>query len=74
MQEIDYFEIVVSRYHDEIVARIQFANGDKLEQSALYSLAEINNILMLWKMGELMGSFAMNCKLSEKFRFQIFEG
>lgn len=74
MKEIDYLEIIVSRFHDEIVARIQFANGDKLEQSPLCSLAEINNILTLWKMGELIASFAMNCKLSEKFRFQIFEG
>lgn len=73
MTEIDYFEIEVSKYHDDIVARIQFVNNGEVEQSSLYSINELNNIITLWAMGELLGSFAIGTKLAKQFKFQIFQ-
>ncbi|OXE36920.1 MAG: hypothetical protein CGW95_04870 [Phenylobacterium zucineum] len=71
-KEVEYFEIEISTYHGEPVGRIQFHNNGELEQSSLYSMNEINNIIQLWRMDELMGGFAIGTKLADKYHFQIF--
>lgn len=72
MKTIDYYEIELSTYHDEIVGSIQFELDGVVERSQLYNLAEINNILALWRMGELKGSFGVGTVLAEDAKALLF--
>lgn len=67
MKIIRHFEIVLSTYHNEIVGRIRTDS----EESALYSMPEINNIIALWRMGELYGSFGIGSELASDSTFAI---
>lgn len=51
-------------YHNEIVGRLIFKNekGEQ-EESNLYSLSEIENIVSLWQAGCLQGSFGIGSML-----------
>lgn len=69
--EVNYIEIVISTYHGDINARIRYTINNQLHESALYSLREINNIIVLWRMGELSGSFAIGHTLVKDFQFQL---
>jgi hypothetical protein len=53
MKTVHSFTIKTSLYHAQMIGRI-VADG---EESALYSLPELANIIKLMKMGGLMGSF-----------------
>lgn len=72
MKTIDYYEIEIGTYHGEPVGRLQYHNQGVLDCSNLYTMQELNNILMLWRMGELKGSFAIGSKLADNAAFQIF--
>lgn len=75
MHEIDYYEIEFKNYHGQIMGRIRFVNKEnKKEESNLYSISELNQILTNWKTGKLLGSFAIGTKLSKNHNFQIFQG
>ena len=67
MKTISDYSITLSTYHDEIVARLSFDD----QESNLYSLAELCNIVELWKMGDLCGSFAIGTILSDKASFTM---
>lgn len=67
MRTISEYQITLSNYHDEFVARLSFEG----QESNLYSLVELCNILELWKMGALCGSFAIGTILSDKARFTM---
>ena len=69
---VKYYEIVIKQYHKDIVARIRYAFNGELIESQLYSIAEINNILLLWHMNGLKGSFGLH-PLSPNAQFQIVE-
>ena len=71
--KIEYYEIVIKQYHNDIVARIRYSLGDYVHESALYSVPEINNILALWRMGELCGSFGIGDTLSPNATFQMVQ-
>ncbi len=71
MKTVNYFEVVLSAYHDDVVARIRFTADGAVHESALYSIPEINNIITLWRMGELLGSFAMGYNLASNYSFQM---
>lgn len=71
MKTINYFEVVLSTYHDSVVARIQFTADGVVHESALYSIPEINNIVTLWRMGEMRGSFAVGYNLASNYSFQM---
>ena len=71
MKTISYFEVVLSAYHDDVVARIRFTADGAVHESALYSIPAINNIITLWRMGELCGSFAMGYNLASNYSFQM---
>ena len=72
---ITYFEIELSKYHDDICARIQYLNPktQEIEQSALYSVNEINNIVTLWKEDELLGGFGIGTVLAKDAGMCIFQ-
>ena len=65
---IKYYEIVITSYHGEPIGRIRLDTG---EESALYSIKELNNIIALMKQGVLLGSFAVDCILSDNATFQL---
>ena len=74
MNIIREYEIVVKIYHDEPVARIRYSvNGEK-EESNLYSLGEINNMVKMWEYDELLGSFGIGTKLERGARCTIVNG
>lgn len=60
MKTINYYEIEFQTYHGEIVGRI--IAGE--ESTSLYSLHELTNIICLWKMGKLCGSFGIGSILA----------
>ena len=68
---INYFEIVLNSYHGEIVGRIRYTADSEVCESGLYSLMELNSIIILWKNNNLLGSFAMGHQLSPDFTFQL---
>lgn len=67
--------IQLSTYHDSIVGRIVYTNpdNDRLEESSLYSLSEINNIITLWKMNKLCGSFAIGHSLADNASIELMQ-
>lgn len=71
MKMVCYFEVVLSTYHDSVVARIRFTADGAVHESALYSIPEINNIITLWRTGELCESFAMGYNLAWYYSFQM---
>ena len=71
MKTVNYFEVVLSTYHDSVLARIRFTANGAVHESALYSIPEINSIITLWRMGELCGSFAMGYNLASNYSFQM---
>jgi hypothetical protein len=66
MKIITEFTIELQIYHTEIVARLQYTDPDtkELQQSGLYSLREIENIIELWRDGYLMGGFGIGTRLA----------
>ena len=64
--EVNYIEIVISKYHDDIVARIRYEIEKEIFESALYSISEVNNILALWRDGSLCGSFGLGHKVAKE--------
>ena len=73
MKTVHYFEIVLSTYHDSVVARIRFTADGAVHESALYSIPEINNLITLWRMGEMCGSFAVGYNIASNYSFQMVE-
>lgn len=73
MKTVDYYEIELSTYHDEIVGSIQYECNGEVVRSQRYSVAEINNILALWRMGELTGSFGIGTVLAEDAKAILFK-
>lgn len=73
MKIINKLFLQFSTYHDSIVCRIVFTNPNtnKIEESSLYSLSEINNIISVWKSGELLGSFAIGCNLADNIIIEL---
>lgn len=69
---INYYEIVVKIYHDEPVARLRYYYGNEIIESNLFSIPEINNVLVLWRANELQGGFGIH-QLSENALFQIVQ-
>jgi len=70
MSTVVYYEIVVKLYHDEIIGRLRYVMHGELQESALYSLPELNNLLVLWRHNELSGTFGVH-PLSPTATFQI---
>lgn len=68
---VNYLEIVITVYHGEPCARLRYVLNNEVHESALYSLQEINNVLVLWRMNELQGAFAIGHTLAKNFQFQI---
>lgn len=73
MATVNYFEVVLKTYHDDIVARIRYLIDGELIESGLYSVGEINNIIEFWKQDALCGSFALGHKLSKRFTYQLVQ-
>lgn len=69
MNIIRHVEIELQIYHGEIVGRLR----TETEESSLYSLGELINIIRLWKMGELLGSFGMDSQLAEDASFGLIQ-
>lgn len=73
MKTITYYEIEFSTYQDEIVGSIQYEHSGEVVRSQRYSLAEINNILELWRIGELKGSFGIGTVLAKDAKAVLFQ-
>lgn len=75
MHKVNKIFIQLSTYHDSIVSRIVFINPstNKTEESGLYSISEMNNIITCWKLGELLGSFAIGCILVDNAQIELIE-
>lgn len=62
---VHQYTVQVQTYHDSIVGRLIYTRADgSTDESALYSMAELNNIVALWRMDALMGSFAIGATLA----------
>ena len=62
---IRHYSIELQTYHTEIVGRLQFNHPDHGHQeSGLYSIGELNNIVQLWQDNALCGSFAIGTTLA----------
>ena len=70
---LKHYEIILKRYHNETVARVAYTCNGEFHESQLYSISEINNIIRLWQMGELSGSFGINTILTKDASFQIID-
>lgn len=70
---IEYYEIVCSTYHSKAFLRLRFEHNGEMQESALYSPGQCQEIISLWKSGGLCGSFGIGTKLSETARFQLCE-
>ena len=56
---VNEYKIKISQYNSNIVARLSFLDEQgREEESALYSLDELTNIIQLWKVGHIVGLFA----------------
>lgn len=65
MHMIREYTLQFQTYHDEIVGRICFNDTQgQLQESALYSLPELQNIVSLWKGDQLLGSFGIGAQLA----------
>jgi hypothetical protein len=62
---VKHYTIELQTYHDEIVGRVCFTRDDGTrDESALYSISELNNIVQCWRVGGLLGSFAIGATLA----------
>lgn len=65
MMIVKTYTVELQTYHDEIVGRLIYRRADgSTDESALYSLGELNNIVALWRAGALLGSFAIGAALA----------
>ncbi len=72
MKTVHHYWIELQTYHDEIVGRLQYRDeAGALQESALYSLGELSNLVELWKTDGLLGSFGIDSVLSESAVFTI---
>ena len=71
MKIVHHVDFVCKVYHDEPAMRLRFFDEEEFQESSLYSVGEINNILAVWQMGGLKGSFATGTKLADNFSFQL---
>lgn len=71
MDIIRYYEIVIKTYHGEPVGRLRFERNGTPEESALYSIPELNNLILLLEQGAGLGSFAIGCQLEKGARFTL---
>lgn len=63
------YTIQLQTYHDEIIGRLCFNHPDTgLQESALYSIPELNNIVALWQDDALLGSFGIGTVLARDAR------
>lgn len=66
MQTVRHYWIELQTYHDEIIGRLQYHDEEGvLQESALYSLGELSNLVELWKADALLGSFGVGSILSQ---------
>ena len=68
---ITYYEIVMGVYHGEPVGRVRYSKGEDVIESGIYTPKELNNILMMWRSGDLAGSFGIGGRLAYDAAFQI---
>ena len=63
---VNHYAIELQTYHDSIVGRLCFTRDDgTTEESALYSVLELNSMVELWRMDQFLGSFAIGTRLSD---------
>jgi len=74
--ELGYYEIVFySRFANQY-GRIRFLkteDKESIEESQLYTVPELNEILSAWKREELMGSFGIGYKITGNTSFQLIQ-
>jgi len=68
---IHEYAIALQVYHDEIIGRLQFSKNGTIEESGLYSLPELQNIIALWQDDSLLGSFAIGTTLAKTATFTL---
>ena len=69
---IDYYELHLSTYHNQPLVRLAFVNakGEVEESNQLTA----NEVILNWKRGELLGSFAIGTILAKDADYQIGTG
>ena len=66
------YTIQLQTYHDEIVGRLKFKRADStVEESALCSLGELQNLIAVWQDDRLLGSFAIGARLALNASFKL---
>lgn len=73
MTTIKYFEIICKVYHGTPVQKLRYELNGEIVESNLYTQKEITNIITLWKMGELLGSFGIDTVLADNAGFIFCE-
>lgn len=72
--EVKFFTIELQVYSGKIVGRLQFINANKeTEQTSLYNLEELTNVIYNWRNNQLVGSFAIGTTLAKDAGFQLVQ-
>ena len=72
MNEVNYYEIVIKKHHDDVVGFIRYAIDDEMFESQMHSIPELSNVLTLWRMGKLLGTFGVH-PVAKDAAFQLME-
>ena len=72
---VHYYELHLSTYHNQPLVRLAFVNAKgEVEESNQLTAKEANEVIMNWKRGELLGSFAIGTILAKDADYQIGTG
>lgn len=72
MNEVNYYEIVIKKNHDDIAGFIRYAIDGETFESQMHSIPELSNVLTLWRMGKLLGTFGVH-PVAKDAAFQLME-
>lgn len=72
MYEVNYYEIVIKKHHDDVVGFVRYAIDGEMFESQLHSIPELSNVLTLWRMGKLLGTIGVH-PVAKDAAFQLME-
>ena len=72
MYEVNYYEIVIKKRHDDVVGFVRYAIDGEMFESQLHSIPELSNVLTLWRMGKLLGTIGVH-PVAKDAAFQLME-
>lgn len=71
--EINYYEIVVKLVDGKLVGRLRFQSCDTVHESDLYTIPELNEVIVNWRHNQLNGSFAAGYTLAADHAYNLVQ-